>query len=328
MEKTKAKKSFKKEKKLQPIVNEQDTNTENLKQQEKNKIPVEKQRINLEDIFKDIDAKDYCIDVKREYKRNKEVVKKKLKLDTNQLQSAVTLLKKQIETKFSKNTNIFLRKEDEFIYLNFVFSKLPNSYSLRPVPIKIPQSIYGDSTKVCIIVKDPKSDFKDLELKFPFTCKVISIEKLKQNYDRFNQRRELVKSYDMFICDTKVYLLLKRLLGKPFFDTKKFPIPITMDYSQKEELHANIVDVINKKTIFYMNSGPNYTVKFARAVMEDEDIVTNAVVTAKRVIPHILKWGIEFKDLKSISMKTTDSLDLPVFNQLSVEEVLTYLDKI
>ena len=50
------------------------------------------------------------------------------------------------------------------------------------------------------------------------------------------------------------------------------------------------------KTIFYMNSGPNYTVKFARATMSDEDIVRNAALTARRVLPHILKWGIGFKE--------------------------------
>ena len=257
-----------------------------------------RQRINVDEIFKDIDVENYVVDVKREYKKNVEIVKKKLKLSEEQLNSAVNILKGQIENKYKNNMNLALRKEDEFFYLNFVFSKLPLSYSLKPIPIKIPASIYSDNfaSKVCIFVKDPKSEFKDLELTFPFHCKVISIEKLKLKYERFNQRRDLVKSFDLFLCDSKVYLLLKRLLGKPFYEAKKYPVPISMDYSDKEGLLNKIVSVVDKKTIFYMNSGPNYSIKFARATMKDEDIVRNAALTARRVLPHILKWGVDFKE--------------------------------
>jgi len=101
-----------------------------------------------------------------------------------------------------------------------------------------------------------------------------------------------------------------------------------MDYNDKETLFNSIIATVNKKTIFYMNSGPNYTVKFARCVMSGGDIVKNAIATAKGVIPHILKWGIDFNELKSISIKSTDSVELPIFNQLSDEEIMNYLDKI
>jgi len=271
---------------------------ENKQETKQENVTSVRQRINVEEIFKDIDVESYVVDVKREYKKNVEIVKKKLKLSEDQLKSAITILKGQVENKFKNNKNLALRKEDEFFYLNFVFSKLPVSYSIKPVPIKIPSSLYGDNfaSKVCIFVKDPKSDFKDLELTFPFNCKVMSIEKLKLKYERFNQRRDLVKSYDLFLCDSKVYLILKRLLGKPFYESKKYPVPITMDYSDKEGLLNKILSVVDKKTIFYMNSGPNYSVKLARATMEDEDIVRNAAFTARRVLPHILKWGIDFKE--------------------------------
>ena len=257
-----------------------------------------KPRINIEEIFKYINAEEYCIDVKRELEKSTEIVKKKLKLDEKLLRNAISILKSDVDIKYEKNTNLFLRKEDEFLYLNFVFSKLPNSYSLRPVPIAIPSSIYGESfaSKVCIIVADPKSDFKELDLKFPFICKVISIENLKLKFERFIDRRDLVRSYDLFVCDSKIYKLLKRFLGKPFYTAKKFPIPVNMDYTDKETLQKSITSLVNKKTIFYLNSGPNYTVKFARSVMDDDSILRNAAATAKRVLPHILKWGIDFKE--------------------------------
>lgn len=256
-----------------------------------------KARINIDEIFKHIQVEDFCIDVKRELVKNTEIVKKKLKLEEQLLKNAISVLKKQVDSKYEKNTNLFLRKEDEFFYMNFVFSKLPSSYSMRPIAIKIPSSIYGEgfASKVCIIVSDPKADFKELDLQFPFITKVISIENLKLKYERFIDRRDLVRSFDLFICDSKVYMLLKRLLGKPFYQAKKFPVPILMDYSNKEDLLKQVVSVVNNKTIFYLNSGPNYTVKFARPTMDDDSILRNAAATAKRVLPHILKWGIEFK---------------------------------
>jgi len=188
--------------------------------------------------------------------------------------------------------------------------------------------MYNENSKVCIFVKDPSADFKSLELKLPFTVKVISIEKLKRSYDRFADKRELVKNYDVFLCDTKISRVLKRFLGKPFFATKKYPLSISMDYTDKEGMVEKIVKAVQRQTVFCMGSGPNYSIKFSRVGQDTEEIVKNAVVVAKRVVPHILKFGVDYKELKSISLKTTDGVELPIFNQLNVEEILTFLDKI
>jgi len=217
-----------------------------------------------------------------------------------------------------------LKDDDPFIYMNFTFSKVPDFYSIRPIPITVPHSL--NISKVCLIVKDPKSEFKELGLKFDFLFKVIDISKLKLKFSRFKEKRDLINNYDLFICDQRVYFVLSKLLGKPFYKSKKYPIPISLD-SNKEKTYQTISDLVQKRTIFYQNHGPNYSIKVAKMHMSESSIFDNALTVAVHTLPHILKWGIEFNDLKSITLKTTDSIDFPFYHHLSIEEIMTYLDK-
>ena len=225
-------------------------------------------------------------------------VEEKLKLKKSQILSATTVLKKIIDQKYKNNFDLLARKEDEFLYLNFLFNKLPIRYSIRPTPVEIPNEIFGKkyNTRVCIIVKDPRSDFKDLNLEFPFTTKVFDLEKLRLKYARFNERRNLLKEFDLFICDSRVYMVLKRFLGKPFFASKKYPIPVHLNYTKPEEIKEDLTKLVSQKVAFYMTHGPNYSIKAARIVMENEQIVNNIINVTARTVSHILKWGVDLKE--------------------------------
>jgi len=121
-------------------------------------------------------------------------------------------------------------------------------------------------------------------------------------------------------------MVLKRFLGKPFFVSKKYPVPLALNYEDPEKITKDITKLVNKNTSFYMTHGPNYTIKVARAEMDSEDILKNIINASAKTIPHILKWGVEFHDLKTISLKLTNSIELPIYNQLSPEEVLAYFE--
>jgi len=179
---------------------------------------------------------------------------------------------------------------------------------------------------VCIIVKDPKEDFKELNIHkgLKFKVKVIDIAKLKMKFSRFQERRSLLKEFDIFLCDSKVYFLLKKLLGKPFYAGKKYPVPLKLDYSQPEQIKEEIIKTVEKSTIFHMTHGPNYTLKISRETAKEEEILDNFMEALPSFISHIIKWGISFGDLKCISIKGTNTIDLPVFNQISEEEILEY----
>lgn len=237
-------------------------------------------------------------DIKIIQAQKAEEVQNKLKLDKKLVNNAVKNLKKIISSKYSDSVNILANEKEEFLYLNFVLSRLPMKYSVRPVSVSIPNSLYSKkfNTRVCLFVKDPRSAFKELNVEFPFDVKVLDIEKLKLKYSRFQERRNLLKQYDFFLCDYRIYMVLKKLLGKPFYAAKKYPIPIKLDYNDVEALKTEVVSHVETSTNFYMSNGPNYSLKVAREIMEEDAIVDNVIEAAKEVLPHILKWGIEFEE--------------------------------
>jgi ribosome biogenesis protein UTP30 len=165
--------------------------------------------------------------------------------------------------------------------------------------INLPHNLYGEKyqTSVCLFVKDSRSDFKDLNITgLPFKLKVIDIKKLKLKFSRFQERRTLLKQYELFLCDSKIYMLLKKLLGKPFYVARKYPVPMKLDYTKPEEIKSDIANHVEKNSTFYMSHGPNYSVKIARAVMSNEEVLDNVREGVTQTLSHILKWGVDFEE--------------------------------
>jgi len=167
--------------------------------------------------LKDEEESEILEDMKLKYHKSMELVLAKLipTLDESLFKKGIKCLKKIITDKYKENLNLLQSEEDEFLYVNLVFGKLPFKFSYRPQAIPLTNSIYGEkyNTRVCLFVKDPRSDFKDLEIhnNLPFKLKVLDIEKLKLKYSRFQERRNLLKEYDVFLCDYKIYILLKKI---------------------------------------------------------------------------------------------------------------------
>lgn len=238
------------------------------------------------------------IDINEVYEKSLETAKANLKMDSSLVAKAIKSIKDLIAKKYENTLNILSNEDEELLFLNFCFGKLPLRYSLRPVQVSLDKSIYGAefNTRVCLFVKDPKSAFKDLEIDFPFKVKVIDIQSLKIKYSRFQDRRNLLKQYDLFLCDHKVYFILKKLLGKPFYVNRKYPVPIKLNYENKDDIKNEIVNHIEKSGIFYMTKGPNYAFKCAKYTMDKDDILANVFKAAQQVVAHIMKWGVELEE--------------------------------
>ena len=58
---------------------------------------------------------------------------------------------------------------------------------------------------------------------------VIGYEQIKKNYQQLKDKRALLEANDLFFCDWKLYNLLRKPLGKLFYEKKKFPYPIDCD---------------------------------------------------------------------------------------------------
>lgn len=79
----------------------------------------------------------------------------------------------------------------------------------------------------------------------------MGIQKLRDDFGQFEARRKLLNSYDIFLCDDRVSLLLPRLLGKPFIKSKRVPVPIRVGKSNLAQQVARARD----STYLFIPSG-------------------------------------------------------------------------
>lgn len=287
----------------------------------------------------------------------KQIFQEKLKLveadatklfNDSQIKQAVDCLKTLLNKHYEENLDIFSRKENEMIQVNFTFSNLPFKYSQRPVSIPV-QLNNSSIRKVCLIIKDNfVKQWKQMNLEFDsdkFQVDVIPYSELKNEYATYENKRNLLKRFDMLLCDKGLYMILRKVLGRAFYNAKKYPMAVTItepkpfdvNGAKHVETESNVdikeqADKIKKEIVnavsnvsFYMSNGPNYNVKAAYLAEEKTDNLVKKIKTvAKHTLSHILKWGIELQHLKCISLKFTNSIELPIFNQLSEEEINAY----
>ncbi len=86
------------------------------------------------------------------------------------------------------------------------------------------------ATSVCLFVKDPQREYKDLleEKGIKFVDRVVGVEKLRGKFKPFEPRRQLRNDHDLFLVDDRVLPMMPKLLGKMFFEAKKTPIPVNV----------------------------------------------------------------------------------------------------
>ena len=246
------------------------------------------------------------------------------KISSSQIEKALkALISYKNKLNSSSTINVLSGDFDDYIYLTFGFYKYPLRYSLSSCQIDLPKGIYDEkySSNICLIVKNPKSDFKDLNIEFPFNLKVIDIEKLKQKYQQYSKRRELMKKYDLFLCDNRIKFVLRKLLGKCFYMSKKFPHPISLNYENKDEIKNNIIKTVTQSTIFHMNNGPIYNIKFGRFSMDLNENEENLKECLRQVLPHILKYDIDLDELRNISIKGNNTIELPIYQHIKESDL-------
>ena len=71
-------------------------------------------------------------------------------------------------------------------------------------------------TRICLIVKDPEADFrKQIEdMDIPCIAEVIGFDRLKRDLRQFKNKRKLLKDYDVFLADIRIYKMLPEMMGK------------------------------------------------------------------------------------------------------------------
>ncbi|CEM33711.1 unnamed protein product [Vitrella brassicaformis CCMP3155] len=209
--------------------------------------------------------------------------------------------------------NELLAANEETISLYISLEKIPDKRREKPFLIPVPHSIYPEDVDICVFIKDSaKANLKDQlqnkHIQGGGSIKLLPVGKLRRNFKTAAQRRELCRSYDVFICDDRVVEMMPSYLGKPFFQTKKSPIPVKLTLANWFEAVENV----KNSTILRIPPGPCCSVKIGRCNMDPAHIVANALRVIEEVTS-IFSTPRFHNTISAISVKATDSVALPIY---------------
>mmetsp|Transcript_16570 Transcript_16570/g.34848 ORF Transcript_16570/g.34848 Transcript_16570/m.34848 type:complete len:525 (-) Transcript_16570:213-1787(-) len=231
------------------------------------------------------------------------------------------------------------------VQVQFSLARIPGNASPKPVRIDIPHPLVKvaasaptdgdgdameeddddnlDSVEACIIVKEESKPWvQELIARFPaqLGCikKVLGLQSLRTKHKSFTQRRELLERFNVFFADDRILPMLTKALGGKFFDKKKQPIPVKL--TRKEALPFAIQKCLSS-TFMYLSAGTCVTIKAGNTGMPPAKLLSNIqsiCSLAPTKVPR--KWS----NVRSISIKTSSSVSLPIYNKTpeELEEIM------
>ena len=238
------------------------------------------------------------------------------------MKAAKALLKHAKANK--KSGDLLGEQEHAAIWLQISTATInPVQKAPKPNKILLPNALMAeDRTEICIFTKDPQSDYKkSLLAAVDPVKKVIGVSKLKTKYKQYESKRQLCSSYDVFMADDRIVPLLPPLLGKQFFAKKKLPIPIDMT---SKDIGAEISKAM-KCTVFYPASGTCTSVKVGVCSQTAAEVVENIMAALPKIVEKIPKKWV---NVKSIHLKSSESLALPIYVALTDDAVQETADEV
>ena len=217
---------------------------------------------------------------------------------------------------------------DTHVLVNFGLQLVPDKMSSKPIRVGIPHPLWktDDSSKsqdlqepdVCLIVKeDSKPAVQEMIDRFPeqmgFVKKVLGLDSLRKKHSRYVQQRELLSRFDVFMADDRILPMVGKAIGRNFFRAKKHPIPVKV--SRTNALPHQILLSL-QATFLHINEGTNVTIRAGYTSMDPKHLTENIVAIVDKVAERIpRKWA----NIRSVSIKTTNSVALPFYNKAPEE---------
>ncbi|KAI8049690.1 ribosomal protein L1/ribosomal biogenesis protein [Syncephalis plumigaleata] len=235
-------------------------------------------------------------------------------IDDKQVLRASKALLKYVEKKSGEN-GAQLIEDETSIWLVVALKRIPEKKRVKPIRIPTKHIIAKEDARVCLFTRDSQQKYKDLlkEKEVNRVEKVIGLTKLRSKYKQYEAKRLLCSTYDLFLADAAIIPLLPRVLGKKFFEKKKLPIPVDLS---KKNLKAEIMRACHS-TYMSLSAGTCLSIRIGHSGMSAKHVAENIVHAVPSVVDHIpRKW----RNILSLSIRTSDSVSLPFYNAASLEE--------
>ncbi|KAI8454036.1 ribosomal protein L1p/L10e family-domain-containing protein, partial [Phakopsora pachyrhizi] len=201
---------------------------------------------------------------------------------------------------------------DCMIHLIISLKRVLSREKHKPIRIDLDHSLIDPrQSGVCLIVKDPQREYKDLmeERKIKFISKVVGITKLKGKHSSFEAKRLLLSSHAMFLADKRLLSILPGILGSKFFQSKKLPVPV--DLTEPSKVKERLEKAISS-TYLRLGAGSCLAIKVADMSRHSESQIKENLVRVLEQLGKKLPMG-GWANIQGVHVKTGTSVSLPIW---------------
>lgn len=256
---------------------------------------------------------------------------KQQRLDAPLVEKAVRALLQHHQTVVAAAEKQPLLGADVPVQLLLGLEVAPRAARPKPIRLTVPHPLHklgdGDDDggggveepEVCLIVKEEsKPAVQEMIADFPehLKCikKVLGLQSLRQKHASYQQRRDLLARYDVFLADDRILPMLQSALGKHFVQAKRLPVPVRV--TRREALPFAIRKALSC-TYLHLSRGTCLNVRVGHTGMPVPHLVDNiAAATAGAVARGVPRhWA----NVRSVAVKLPASQALPVYNKTPAE---------
>jgi ribosome biogenesis protein UTP30 len=159
---------------------------------------------------------------------------------------------------------------------------------------------------------------------------VIGVDKLKKKFKSFEQKRQLLNDYEIFMVDDRVIKIVADFLGKTFYQSKsKRPVPIRLtagayvDKTAKKDAKepqgvvgtaqgiAKEIESALNATYLSMSASANTSIRVGKLSMTAQQIKENTAAVVAAIIPKHVEQG--WRNVRALHIKGAATKALPIW---------------
>ena len=198
----------------------------------------------------------------------------KLTISDDLIQNAYHVLK-SVGEKQKEEKKQQLINDEKVIELTIKYD-LEGEKKSTPRIVELKHSLFsaedGDSA-ILLLSRDDKTTKPYLEEHpIPGLSKVTSMDKVRETFATYEQKRNLLRSYSRFLCDQAISPMMGSILGKKCYEWNKLPFPVNI--GGEETLEKRIQSALSS-TMYLVNCSTTLSIKVGKESFTDEQIIDN-----------------------------------------------------
>ena len=248
----------------------------------------------------------------------------KLTISDDLIQNAYHVLK-SVGEKQKEEKKQQLINDEKVIELTIKYD-LEGEKKSTPRIVELKHSLFsaedGDSAILLLSHNDKTTKPYLEEHPIPGLSKVTSMDKVRETFATYEQKRNLLRSYSRFLCDQAISPMMGSILGKKCYEWNKLPFPVNI--GGKETLEKRIQSALSS-TMYLVNCSTTLSIKVGKESFTDEQIIDNVhavLVSVYQNIPVKNILAISFSVIycfNSYYLQCNQSLSIPFYEKPAVD---------